>query len=143
MAARHQQQLDLFSRPSLNIGADVKRAMNQAAQDSGLSRLEIVDRMNALADRNGIVLTRGNSRRLTLEIFEKWMNTSLPKRQIPIKALPIFCVAVNAWSPLSALAATLGLRLIGEREQRLLDWAEAKVEIKGLHRRIRKIESEL
>jgi len=140
---RHQQQLSLFDRPTLNVGRAVKDALNRAARESGLSREQLVDRMNELAERHGVHLTRGNGRRLTLEVFEKWLNPADLTRQMPLKALPVFCAAAGDRSALEALAAPLGLRVIGSNEQRRLEWADAKLAVKAANRRIRQIEAEL
>lgn len=48
-------QLGIFSvAPTLNVLRDLKTAMWQAAKDCGLSREELRDRINQLADRHGV-----------------------------------------------------------------------------------------
>lgn len=136
-------QLNLFNQPTLNVAKPIKDAMNNDVRDSGLSREQIVDRMNELANRFGICLNRGNSKRLTIEVFEKWLNPSDLSRQMPLKALPVFCAAVETCSTIDALTRPLGLRVIGDRDQKLLAWAEAKMAVKAHGRKIRKLEAEL
>jgi len=136
-------QLSLFDEPTLNVARPVKEALNDDVRASGLSREQIVDRMNLLAERYGVNLARGNNRRLTIEIFEKWLNPNDLKRQIPLKALPVFCAAVGQCSAMDVLTRPMGLRVIGDRDQKLLAWAKAKMVVKEQGRRIRRIESEL
>jgi hypothetical protein len=136
-------QLNLFDQPTLNVVVQIKEAINRDAHESGLSRETIVDRMNDLAARYGISLARGNIKRLSTETFEKWLNPSEPTRQIPLKALPVFCAAVGRSTAMDVLARSIGLRVIGDREQKLLDWAEAKMAIKAHGQKLRKIEAEL
>ncbi len=136
-------QLSLFDQPTLNVSRSIKDALNSDVRESKLSREQIVDRMNDLADRYGVSLTHGNSKRLTIEIFEKWLNPSDITRQIPLKALPVFCAAINRHSAIDALTKSIGLRVIGDREQKLLDWAEAKLTVKEQRRKIRKLEAEI
>ena len=135
-------QLDLFSQPTLNVAKGIKAAMADDVRASGLSRELLVDRMNDLAERHGVCLTHGNCQRLTIDTLEKWLNVS-DARHIPIKALPVFCAAVGQCSAINALAEPMGLMVIGGREQKMLAWAEAKLEVQRKSRQIRKIEQEL
>ena len=109
------QQLNLFDQPTLNIARPIKDAMNKDVRESNLSREQIVDRMNLLADQHGVCLTRGTSKRLTVEVLEKWLNPSELTRQIPLKALPIFCAAIGSCSAIEVLTRPLRLRVIAVR----------------------------
>jgi hypothetical protein len=137
------QQLSLFNQPTLNISKEIKEAMNNDVRESGLSRELLVDRMNNAAERYGICLARGTGNRLTLETLEKWLNPSDLTRQMPLKAVPIFCVAVGKSTVIDVLAKPIGLRVIDDHDQKLLAWAEAKMAIKKHGRKIRKLEEEL
>lgn len=136
-------QLSLFERPSFNVSGLVKAAMSKAAKGCGLSRDQIVDRMNALGDRYGVSLAKGTSKKLTIETLEKWLNPADITRCIPIKALPVFCAAVNNISTLDIMAQPLGCRVIGEREQKLLKWAEAYHDARDARERMKKIEQDI
>lgn len=136
------KQLGLFDVPSLNVTAAIKEALNKDVKDSQFSREQVVDRMNRLADNYGIRLANGNGRRLTIDIFEKWLNPNDMSRQIPAKAIPVFCAATRRSTVVEALIAPIGLMVVGEREQKMLDWAEAKLAIKKHNQTARKLEAE-
>ncbi|BBO74371.1 hypothetical protein DSCW_17880 [Desulfosarcina widdelii] len=136
-------QLGLFDQPTLNVIRPIKQVMNTDVRECGLSREQIVDRMNDLAARFGVCLVSGNCKRLTVETFEKWLNPNELNRSIPLKALPVFCAAVERCSVIETLARPLGLRIVDDREQKLLSWAKAKMDIKEKNRIVRRIESEL
>lgn len=136
-------QLGLFDQPTLNAIRPIKKAMNADVRDCGRSREQIVDRMNDLAARYGVSLVNGNCKRLTIETFEKWLNANELNRVIPLKALPVFCAATGRCSVMDVLARPLGLRVIDDRDQKLLAWAKAKMTIKEKNRIVRKLESEL
>ncbi len=136
-------QLNLFNRPTLNVVRPVKRAMNEDVRACGLSREQIVDKMNDLAVSYSVGLVNGSGKQLTIDTFEKWLNLNEPTRNIPFKAVPIFCAAVGRCSVLDAIAQPLHLRVVGEREQKLIRLAEAKLAIKEKNRLVRKIEAEL
>lgn len=140
---RNQTQLDLFSQPNFNVVRTIKKVMNDDVRNCGHSREQIVDRMNDLAASFGVSLANGNCRQLSPETFEKWLNPNDLARMIPIKALPIFCAAVESGAALDALARPMGLRVIDAREQKLLAWAEAQMTIKKQRARMRRIEAEL
>ena len=134
-------QLPLFDIPTFNIVKDQKDAMRAAVKRCSMSRDEIVDRMNGLARRYGVVLVANG--RLTLDTFEKWLNPTEINRQMPMKALPIFCAVINDQSALDVLARPLGARVIGEDEQRLLKWAKAYFQARDARKAMRQLENDL
>lgn len=136
-------QMPLFNTPSLNISRQLKEHMNALVKNSSLSRELIVDKMNDLAEKYGIVLVPGNGKRLTLETFEKWINPNEMTRQMPIKALPVFCAVLRDISSFNILTQPLGAKVIGSDERRKLEWAEAKLDVQRKNRKIREIEKSL
>ena len=136
-------QPGLFDAPSLYIVADLKAAMNGAAKECGLSREQILDRMNELGERYGVKLVTGNGRRLSLETLEKWLAPQETGRIIPLKTLPIFCAAVNNHGPIAVIAKSLGLRVIGEKEINQLEWAKANLKARAARRRMKQLEDSL
>jgi len=135
--------MDLFDRPTLNITTELKTALSAAAKKSGLTREAIVDEMNRQADRYGVTLVSGNGARLTLALFEKWVNPEDKSRQMPIKALPVFCAVVRDLAPLSVLARPLGAQVIGAAEQKRLQWAAIKLNQRIENQALRVLETEL
>jgi len=135
------QQLSLFERPTLNTCKDSKLAMKAAADASGLSREQIVDKMNDLASRYGVNLASNGG--LQLHTFEKWINPNDLSRQMPMRALPVFCAVVGDTSAMDALARPLGARVIGPEDQNLLKWARAYFKARDCRKEMRAIEGEL
>ena len=111
------RQLSLFDTPTFNTVKLQKEAMRAAVKKCGLSREQVVDRMNDLAGRYGVGLASNGG--LTLDTFEKWINPGELNRQMPMKALPIFCAVINDHSAMDILARPLGVLVIGEEDQRL------------------------
>ena len=140
---RQPMQLSLFDVPTLNVTRQIKEVMNAAAKDCGLSREQVVDRMNELGDRYGVSLISGNGKGLTLDTFEKWINSSEMGRQMPIKALPVFCAVVGDASALDVLARPLGYRVIDRDDQMLLKWAKANLSARDARKTMRRIEGDL
>jgi len=135
------QQIPLFDRPCLNVIKPLKIAMNTAVKESGLSRVQIVDKMNDLADRYGVHLASNGA--LKPESFEKWINPNDMSRQMPMKALPVFCAVVRNYEALDVLARPLGASVIGPEERNLLKWARAYFKKRDAAKTMRRIETDL
>jgi len=133
-------QQNLFNRrPTLNVAANYNRACWQAARECGLSRDQIADEMNDLAGEYGVKLNNGNAKKLSKETLEKWLNPN-DARQVPMKALPVFCAVVNSLAPLRALATPLFAEVIGREDQTLLKWARAYHRARAARKEMRKLE---
>ena len=136
-------QLGLFTQPSLNVLRDLKLAMAKAADASGLSREELCDRINLLADRYGVRMVKGTGPNLTMATFEKWLNPEDKERVIPVKALSVFCAAAGSIEPMQVLVAPLGWRVIDDKQAKLLHWAELDQDVKKKKAKMRKLETEI
>jgi len=136
-------QTNLFDPVKIDIVPDLKVHMNKIVKNSDLSREQVVDKMNDIAKKHDMSLATGNGNRLTLDTFEKWLNPNETNRQMPIKALPVFCAAMKDVSSLDIIARGLGAEVIGPEERRKLEWAEEKLTVQQKLRRIREIEREL
>ena len=137
-------QLGLFSTaPTLNVLRDLKTSMANAAKATGLSREELCDRINQMADRYGVRLVKGTGPNLTLDTLEKWLNPEDKERVIPAKGLPVFCAAVNSIEPMQVMIAPLGWRVIDEKQSKLLALAELDRDVKKKKAMMRKLEAEI
>ncbi len=112
------QQMDLFGQP-LDVTMSIKRALAAAMRATPWSREQIVDRINALLDEEGLAL------RITRNSLEKWVAPSA-RHMIPLVVLPFFCRAVGSIEPLRVLASALGVALAGPREFLLMELGEAQ-----------------
>lgn len=134
-------QLPLFDAPTFNIIKPQKEAMNAAAKNCGLSREQIVGRMNDLASRYGVSLVSNGV--MTLDTLEKWINPNELNRQMPMKALPIFCGVVGDSSSLDVLARPVGSKVIGQKDQQFLKWARAYHRERDARSERRRLEAEI
>ena len=137
-------QLGLFNQvPTLNVLRDLKTAMAKAADQCGLSREQLCDRINELAERYGVRMVKGTGPNLTMATFEKWLNPEDKERVIPAKALPVFCAAVGSIEPMQVLINPMGWRVIDEKQAKLLTWAEHYHKGKNIRAKMKQLESEL
>lgn len=136
-------QLNLFNRPTLNVLRDVKGQMATAAKDSGLSRDELCDRMNELAEKYGVCLVGGRGCTLSLSTLDKWLNPEEKGHFPSIKALPIFCAAVNSVEPMRAMIEPLGWQIIGDQDVRLLTWAKQYQRARDARKQMKRLEQDI
>lgn len=129
-------QLSLLTA-SLNALPDVKSAMRAAAADSHLSREQICDRMNELAEQHGFRL-QGNGG-LRVATLEKWLNPCEREHAPSLLGVLLFCRVLGCAQPLRSLVAPLGLHVIGEDDARLLRLAQVEDEIERLRRERRRL----
>ncbi len=138
------KQLDLFSAaPTLNVQRDVKTAMANAAKDTGLSREELCERINHIADRYGVRLVKGTGSGVTLATLEKWLNPEDKEREIPVKAMAVYLAATGDKGPVQEIVAPLGWMVIDEKDAKLLQVAKLKQEIEQKQALVKKIKSEI
>ena len=124
-------------------GSAVKMAMCDAAKRSGLSRDQIVDKMNELAASAGIRCA-GMAQKVTLAILDKWLAPGADEYHIPLRVLPLFCRVTSSNLPLYIYANFfLEAEIISKDDKKLLNWAKAQVRIKQLRKDSRQIEQEL
>jgi hypothetical protein len=136
-------QLKLFASPTLNVLRDVKTAMASAYKECGMSREELCDRMNDLADRYGVCLVGGRGQKLTMPTIEKWLNPEDREHFPSIKALPVFCAVTNDIAPMRAMIEPLGWQIIGDQDARLLAWARHYHGARKHREQMRLLEGEL
>lgn len=117
-------QMGLFGHLSLDVLPSLKAEMGKALRSCGLSREQVVDEINHLAEQSGISLS------LTINTLEKWLAPSATRHVIPLRVLPLFCRVTGSTRPVEILAAALGLVVVGPREQALIHLGEAAVEAK-------------
>lgn len=129
----------LTEMPSLNIQPDVKAALNRAAKASGLSREQVVDKMNELARRFGMKL---GSRGISKDTLDKWLDPADTEHRLHMDATNLLCHALGDFQALDVLAAShgMGLKVIGPEDAALLAKAKRNEQIKELKRDIALIE---
>lgn len=147
MADGKTVQLGLFDeRPNLyaqlaGLNPAVKAAMNRAADRCRrLSRQQICDAMNDLADAAGVKLTGGNAKQLSFATLEKWLNPQDTEHLPSLPAIHVFCLVLGDLEPLRVLVAVQGCELAGEQDIRDRDLGRAYRQKKALAKRMKELE---
>lgn len=136
------KQLDLFKQSGLNVNVAVKKEMAVAALQAkarGLDRKAVLSLMNSLADAYGVHLMGGNSRGLSMTMFEKWLNPRAKGYTPSLNALLVFCVAVEDISPMQALIKPMGAQIIDEQDSLMLQWAKEHHRAKDAQKKMKKL----
>ncbi len=140
------RQLSLFNDPSAGLAtlmAQVKSAMNASASRCGLSREQIVDKMNATAKSGGVSLCRGNARSVTLATLEKWLNPANSEHIPTLVAVNVFCLVVDNIAPLEAMLNLHGCGVMTPQDKKLRDYADAILEEREAKKRKKQLEMNL
>lgn len=130
------KQLSIYG-PSLNVVSRVKAAMREAIRKSELSRQEIVDEMNRLAQQEGVGGTRGA--KITVTNLDAWVAETKPNL-IPIHLMTLFCVIVKNSTPIEVMAMPC---LDFQKKLKLAAYAEAEIAAKQAAMKKKRILSEI
>lgn len=125
------------------LNATLKASMQRALASCGLSRAQVVDRMNALASEAGVRLTTGNARQLSSATLDKWLNPADREHLPSVLALEVFCLAIGSVQPLSQLLGLLGCGVMTTEDKRLRDYGHVCWETKRRRKTVRQLEMEL
>lgn len=136
------RQLSLFENQVPDTEPLIKAAMNRVAKRCGLSRDQIVDKMNEIAAMGGYRLNR-NARTLSLDTLEKWLNPGERDYVPGHNALHAFVSATGDPEPLQVAAGIHGMSLVGDDDLKILQAAKIEREIANLKRQKRRLEQEL
>lgn len=140
------RQLFLFDDPSAELTmlmVKIKSAMNRSAAQCGLSREQIVDRMNNIATKSGVSLTRGNAKKIKTATLEKWLNPANMDHQPSLVAVNVFCMAVKSAAPLAAMLELHGCGVMTPEDRKLRDYAEAIIAEREARKRKKQLEMKL
>lgn len=143
-----KRQLSLFdadNRTAANVAGFaslIRAAMNRAAAESGLSRDQIVDKMNELALASGVRMTQGKARKISKDTLEKWLN---PDSSYPpsLLAVAIFMQALGNISPLAAWLGLHNCEIMTEEDRKYRDLGKIKLEQKEAAAQARELENQL
>ncbi|GAB6191118.1 hypothetical protein [Desulfocastanea catecholica] len=136
------RQLDLFNQTNLaTVMRDVKTSMNQCIKDSGKSREQVLDMMNALAARYGQRMSgRGG---LSKDTFEKWLNCEEDSHMPTVFGLNIFCAALQTLEPMAAMVRLQGGAVIEGQDIILLKLAKKEQQINDLRKQMKQLKDKL
>jgi hypothetical protein len=124
-------QMQLFRSRPLNPTYEIKRQIRIGLGETSLSRDQVVDEMNALAAREGMRET------ISKTTFDNWTKDSAPDRLPSPKWLPILCSVLDYNGPIEAMLLPLGAGVIGPKEMKVLQWANAELERKRAAKKAR------
>jgi len=141
-----QEQLTLFDDTATRLGdldAAIARAMHRAFTRCGKSKDEVVDAVNAIADRGRFKLNKGNAKLLTVATFEKWLSVSERHHISPTRAINVFCDVVQDYSPIRVQLHVHGADIMTPKDKKLRDYGEIVIKDRKNKRDKRKLEEEL
>ena len=141
--AGQYKQMELWENIISDPGPSMKASMNEAIKRCSLSREEIVDRINGLAQLVGITCN-GRTQKVTLSLLDKWVAPGAKNYNIPIRLLPIFCKVVGSNLPLQAYSSFFeDARIISTEDHKKLEWAKAEINARNHRKNASKLAQEV
>ena len=104
----------------------IRAGMNRAAAHYEPGRKELVDAINETAKREGLALTSGGGKQISLEHLNKWLQPGERGHAPTLEAIMVFCLATKDYSPLEAIWKPFGLVLIPAEDMRFLTLGKAQ-----------------
>jgi hypothetical protein len=114
----------------------VKAAMAATVNTSGLSREQVCDRMEAVANREGIRIC-ANAKRLSVAILEKWINPADREYMPSIRAIQVFCIALDTYAPWQTVLEGMGLGVLTPEINRVYKIGQAQLDLEAAKKRLR------
>ena len=140
---RQDSLFDGFGAQAAGLITRIKVAMARSVEESGLSREQALDRMNALAQSAGVKLTGGSAKDLSLATFEKWLNPA-ERDHIPgILAINTFCAALGDTTVLATQLAMHGCEVMVAADRFERDYGRACLAEKRARKKKRLMEADL
>ena len=140
---RQESLFDSFGSLAAGLIPGLKATMRACVEESGMSRPQVLDKMNDLASSAGVKLCSGNSRELKIATFEKWLNPSDHDHIPGILALNVFCRAVGSLAPLSAQIRLHGYDVMGSKDLLHRDYGRACLDEREARKRKRQLEAKV
>lgn len=132
-------QLSLFINPQdamRHLDADLKASLAGVIDESRYSREQACDRLNQVAESASVRLCP-NAQRLSLPLFEKWLNPSNHEHMPSVRAVQVFCVAFNTCKPWEVLLRALGFAVLDPEGMRIYNVGKAQLEYEAAKQNLR------
>jgi hypothetical protein len=121
----------------------MRAAMNRAAGEDESGRKLLVDRINGVAQAAGIRLTAGNTKAISKDTLDKWLNPNDRDHTPGILAMATFCVATKDVAAVRALLRVLGLDIMTEEDRKHRDYGRACLAEREARRRKKMLEGDI
>lgn len=120
--------VQLTIRDQLNLDPTdlIKIAMQEALRECSLSRAQVVDDMNRLAELAGIS-TNGRAGKVTEAMLDKWVARGSKAHVIPTRYIRIFNIVPGS-DHLSQAIPRPSTHVISEDDAKRLQWATAELD---------------
>ena len=127
------RQGSLFDIPTLETSGavglagvmpQVRARMNLVAGNYEPGRKMLVDAIVAVAKREGIPLTSGGGKTITIDILDKWLQSSDRGHEPTLGAIMCFCLATGDSSPIEPVLKALCLTAIPTADLKYIEYGK-------------------
>lgn len=121
----------------------IRAGMNRVAAGSEAGRKLLVDGINKVARREGITITPGGGKSITIQQLNKWLQPQEAGHAPSYNAVFCFCLATRDFSPLQPIFAAFGLTVIQKSELRFLEYGKECIGVKKSKAKMKALENDL
>lgn len=129
----HTIQLSLFQGTTASLAgleSALKASMASIVAAGPLSREQVCDRMESIAAKNGVRICP-NAKRLSVALFEKWLNPAEREHIPSIKAVQVFCIAMETFAPWAVILEGLGLGILTPEISHVYKIGQAQLDLES------------
>lgn len=137
----HTIQLSLFQGTTASLAgleSALKASMASIVAAGPLSREQVCDRMESIAAKNGVRICP-NAKRLSVALFEKWLNPAEREHIPSIKAVQVFCIAMETFAPWAVILEGLGLGILTPEISHVYKIGQAQLDLESARKRLRNL----
>lgn len=139
---------DALSAPDATVGLAgimpaIRAAMNRVAGEYPEGRKLLVDAITGVAQREGVALTSGGGKSITLDQLNKWLQSGERGHEPSLAAILCFCIATNNFSPLLPVLRLFGLCVVPQERMKYLEYGESLWRLREEKQRLKNLEARL
>ena len=121
----------------------IRAAMNRVAGKDEEGRKLLVGKINDVAKRENVALTKGGGKSIDKTTLDKWLQSSDQGHGPSFEAIVVFCLATGDASPMKPLLSILGLEAVSKADLRYLRYGKACAGMKKAKADLRDAEASL
>ena len=141
-----RQSLSLLNLPALSgLMPAIRASMRRIAGEDADGRKLLVDKLNAVSAREGVQVTGGNAKQVSMDTVNKWLSPSDTNHAPSLNAILVFCLSMDDYEPLALIVKAImpGGMLLTPDEVKFYNLGKAEMELRAARKRKRQIEDQL
>lgn len=121
----------------------IRAVMNRVAGKDEEGRKILVDKINAVAKRESVALTKGGGKSIEKGTLDKWLQATAQDHAPTLEAILVFCLATGDASPMKPVLKLLGLEAVARDDLKYLRYGRACAGVRDARNELKNAEAQL